>query len=150
MSLILLYGPMLASASSGAGETSNEDVEILIEGKRYRSPHDYKREKLKDTLLRSLTPNVRHDFSDDEIVDIITEVLKSQHDGEHIPEPSNTAIQPVDGPSEVTPSDVKNDPAVDNSEMQKMLKQYQHEHAEADAVIIDPDKVKNIFIKSQK
>lgn len=129
-----------------AGEAPNEEVEVLIEGKRYRSSRDYKREKFKDALAHQLSESILRDFSDDEILEIIAEIRKSHQDGKSLPPLSQAETQDPANPSLTLPPDIADDPDPDGSEMQKMLNKYKQEHAGADAVILNPEKVRNIFI----
>lgn len=144
---ILLSGYVFTVDRLGAEEVPNEGVEILIEGKRYRSSHDYQRGKLKDALSNYLSESILHDFNDDEILDVITEIRQSHQAGKSVSHPPEAATHDVADPSLTLPPDVTANPEPDGSEMQKMLKQYRQEHAEADTVTINPEKVKDIFIQ---
>jgi hypothetical protein len=130
-----------------AGGISSNDVEVVMDGKRYKSSHDYKREKIKTVFLRVLTPNVLQDFKDEEIFEIIAEVRKSHLEGDPVLQKSETENQHSGGSSATLTPLIKDVPDSSTSEMQKMLNLYQREHTGAVPIVIDPDKVKNVIIE---
>ena len=134
----------------GSEEAPDGEVEILIEGKRYQSTRDYKREKFKEALSQQLSENILRDFSDDEILDIIADIRASHQTEKSIPPLPQASPQDLITPSTTLPVDTAESPGSDGSEMQNMLKKYQLDHAEAETVTIDPDKVKNIFIQPKE
>jgi len=123
---------------------SKEDVEIFVEGKRYKNLHDYKLDTLKknfkdtlaaveddksdqffDNLLKELKSKYREEFTEDELTNLVNDLRKEYSQ-------ANTEIEEKD---ELT-------------QMQEMLDKYLDRHNETDALNIDPRKVKTITIRT--
>jgi len=127
------YGACIVCA-----QAPSDKVEIIINGKQFDSILEYKREQIKIILDRALSSVNLHEFSDEELSEIITEVRKEQ-----------TAETLPDKSSEPEGHQVDNGDAVVLSadQMQEMLRLYLKEHKEATPLDFDPDKVKNILIE---
>ena len=150
-SLGLVLGVLFSSLSSAQDpSTPSDSIEVIIQGRQYKSIRDYKREQIKNTLKRTLSSHNLMEFSEDELYEIMKEVRKQQAAGGF----SAKNLRPV-GRSIWSAS--KNLRAVeedaldlDASQMQEMLKKYRKEHKGVGNLFLDPDKVKSIIINSQK
>jgi len=59
-------------------ENPSKAVEIIIEGKQFGSIIEYKREQIKNILTRALSSLDLHDFSEEELFEILVEVRTQQ------------------------------------------------------------------------
>jgi hypothetical protein len=122
-------------------------VEVVIQGRKYKSIREYKRQQIKSTLKKSLSSFNLKEFSEDELLEIMTEVRKEQpstrSSGNRAKLSESSDEQSLKNHWEAAreAEDRK------TSQMVEMLKQYQRDHEDARPISIDPDKVRSIIIK---
>ena len=124
-------------------EVPSDPVEIIIQGKQYKSIRAYKRARIKDTLKRTLSSHNLMEFSEDELYEIMKEVRTQQTGKASLKKPDKGSLE-----DQRTVEQEAQDLSV--SQMQEMLEAYRREHKEAGHLFLDPDKVKSIIIKPQK
>lgn len=136
---------------AGDPSDSSEAVEVIVQGKRYKSILAYKREQTRSNLTRILSSENLREFSEEELCNIIKEVRKRQT-ADSLPQETLESTDsddfrdlPLD--QEIIEEDTPN---LGVSEMKEMLREYLQEHKEADPVLLDPDKVKSIIVEPQK
>ena len=61
-----------------AQQIPSNAVEIIIDGKQYGSIHEYRREQIKNVLIRALAADDLQVFTEEELFDIIKDVRKQQ------------------------------------------------------------------------
>lgn len=130
---------------------SSESIELIIQGKRYKSIRDYKREQIKDMLNRSLSSFNLSEFSEDELYEIMREVRKQQTG-------KSPLIKDVELSDLLSDQEVLQDKQIvtqdaqdtNASQMQDMLDQYRSKHKGTGHLYIDPGKVKSIIIKPEE
>ena len=128
-------------------QNPSDDIEIIIEGKRYKSIREYKRQKIKNNLKEIFSSSSSQEFSKEELFEIIQEVLNPLKNGATPLEDSEPQDQPAAAPPK-DPSSVKDDAQnLSMDQLQEMLDEYKKEHQGAGNLIIDPNKVKNIIIE---
>ena len=139
---VVLLRPFVVSS-----QNSPSNIEIIIEGKRYLSIHEYQREKIREDLSQLLSTKNLSEFSDEEILSIIQEVRNSKNRGD-LPSQSSTLENPQKPMSlEDKPLGEDNAPDLDGSQMMEMLDKYQVGHKGAVPFVLKPDKMKNIIIQ---
>ena len=143
---VLTHGVTLAQAQ----EAPAHAVEIIADGKRYESVHTYKHEQIKNILTQALSSINLHNFSEEELCDMIKEVRSLQTenaptDAVHEPKKKQSSALLMERQSiEEEAQDLN------TSQMQEMLGDYFKEHKDVTPFLVDPDKTKNIFIKPSK
>jgi len=140
---VVLGGPFMAQAQ----EVSSGGVEVVIQGKQYESVRAYKREQIKEVLLRALSSKNLKEFSEDELCGIIKEARKQQTAG-------SSSKETLESPSQRPDKSLQGQQAVEEDatgfsprQMQEMLEGYLKEHKDAKPLFVDPDKVKSIIIE---
>jgi len=133
----IIFFVFAAAFMAQAQEDPSDTVEIVIHGKKYDSIKDYRREQIKNVLLKALSSHDLREFSEDELYDIIKEVRQQQ---------GNDASSTDSQKSQTGQEDAHD---LSASQMQEMLKEYLDEHKDAGPLFIDPEKVKDIIIGSQ-
>ena len=143
---VLLSGLSIADDQ----ELSSDPMEIIAQGKQYKSIRAYKQEQIKSALERTLSSYDLMKFSEDELYGIMKEVRKQQAGSSSLMEDLESVGQSDSGllEDQRTVEGNSKDPGV--SQMQEMLRQYRREHKSSGRVFLDPDKVKSIIIKPQK
>lgn len=122
------------------------DVEIVIDGKKYESIQDYRRQHVKDVLVSALSAGDLEMFTESELCEIIKEIRTSEiSDTPDIEPDEYKGLQSVDQKYESSTEEEALD--LNPSQMQDMLDSYFLEHKDLDPVLLDPDKVKSITIE---
>lgn len=130
-----------------AQQASSDDVEMIMDGKRYGSIHEYRLTQIKNILISALSADNLQAFTDDELCEVIKEVRDQQISGKSSSEVAphsnlETFIQEQD-----RQSGENGTLDLDSAQMQEMLQSYYEEHEESDPILIDPKKVKSILIE---
>ena len=141
---VFLHLPARADFSKG----SKDAVEVIIQGKQYKSIHAYKREQIKKTLKQALSSYDLTEFEENELEEIMREIRRQQPSRAPSGKESKTAGRSsaqrlLD--HQITIEEDEQDRTA--AQMQEMLDQYSREHKGAADVELDPDKVKSIIIK---
>ena len=127
-------------------KTSSDPVEVVIQGKQYKSIRAYKRNQIKETLERALSSYNLREFSEDELSEIINDVRKQQTKDRPTEKGLKSNSQQVKDSSRIqrTVESEETDPSI--SQMQELIENYQKQHKNAGQLLIDPGKVKDIII----
>lgn len=140
---IFLSIPVWAG-SSGNGKNT---IEVVAQGKQYKSIHAYKREQIKKTLKRALSSYDLTEFEEDELQEIMREIRGHQGDhsssGEDSEGVASSTVSELSGYQENKKEDRGNSVT---SQMREMLEEYGREHKSALDLKLDPKKVKSIII----
>jgi len=136
------------TAIAQAQQVPSGKIEIIADGKRYESVLAYKREQIRKILIRALSSMNLHEFSEEELCDIIKEVRIMQ--GVNIP------LKDVKVPEKQQSDELLRNQqkiqidAQDFSafQMQKMLRNHYKENPDSSPLLLDSDKVKNFIIES--
>lgn len=131
-----------------AGDQKVTSVEIVADGKKYNSLRDYRLEQITKILNRALSASDLKEFTNDELLAVLTEVRKLQN----IPSPPKPLPESSD-PIETQPNQ---SPQLNSSadrqdtvqgQMEEMLEKYHKTHKYVNPLTIDPNKVKSIIIQ---
>lgn len=149
--LLLLVGGFCVSLNMPAWADSSKDarnvVEVVVQGKQYKSIHAYKREQIRDTLKRALSAYNLMEFEEDELEEIMSEIRKQQVIDPPPKKRSERGAFFVRNLSARPEALEEDDPDGVASQMQEMLNQYSWENRSAVDIELDPKKVKSIIIK---
>jgi len=140
---IIFNGLTLAHAQ----QIPSNAIEIIIEGKKYGSIHEYRREQIKNILINALAADDLQAFKEEELFDIIKDVRKQQIADGPTAETDKGTNSPPDPFQQDQQSNEEDAFDPNSSQMEEMLKDYLNEHKDVDPVIIDPEKVKSIKIE---
>jgi len=142
-----IYGIFVGTPLSYAKQASSDVVEIIVDGKRYGSMHEYRLKQIENILMNALATDDLQVFTEEELYKVIKRVRDQQA--------SDTLSMGSGESSDLQPdaqqqNSGKNTLDADSSQMQKMLKSYYKEHKEVSPVLFDPQKVKSIIIEPKK
>ncbi len=137
----------IGSSSLYAQQIPPNAIEIVVDGKRYRSIQDYRRDRIKDVLSDTLSASDLGMFTSEELCGIIKEIREQK-----ISDVSSTTPKKLENlqsnAKQQSQHSVKEDVLdLSPSQMQDMLDRYFREHKELDPILLDPEKVKNIMIE---
>jgi len=132
-----------------AQQNPSNAVEIIIGGKQYGSIHEYRREQIKNVLINVLEKNDLQAFTEEELFDIIKDVRKQQTADVPTAEANKVTNSPPNSFQLDQQSNEEDVLDANSFQMEETLKDYLNEHKDVNPVIIDPDKVKTIMIKSK-
>ena len=150
-SLLLIWAGaivfFIGSSSLYAQQISPDAIEVVVDGKRYRSIQDYRRDRIKDVLSDTLSESDLGMFTSEELCGIIKEIREQK-----ISDVSSTIPKKLENlqsdARQQSRHNVKEDVLdLSPSQMQDMLDRYYKEHKELDPILLDPEKVKNIIIE---
>ncbi|MCK5259803.1 MAG: hypothetical protein KAJ70_01955 [Candidatus Omnitrophica bacterium] len=151
--LILWIGSSVLLSGISTAEDRNvpaKPIEVIVQGRQYKSIRAYKREQIKNTLKRTLSSHNLMEFSEDELLEIMREVRKQQTARGSFVKDLKSADQPDRGSLEDQRSVEQDALDLGTSQMREMLKEYRKEHKGAGPLFLDPDKIKSVIIKPQK
>lgn len=138
----------VSGALAGEGQVIVSDsVEVIIQGKQYKSIGAYKRQQIKDALRKSLSSFNLKEFSEDELYEIIKDVRKQQTTNSSSTKSLGTDEHNDEGIGDIPQTIGQDREDQKSSQMQEMLNQYHQEHEEVKPLFIDPEKVKSVIIK---
>lgn len=131
-------------------KSSSGPVEVIVQGKQYKSIRAYKQEQMKDILSKSLASYDLMEFSEDELYEMMKDIRKRQRtDGSLTKDPESDGQH--DNASPGNQATVEQDAGeLKTSQIQEMLQLYHSEHQGANRLSIDPDKVKTVIINPRK
>ena len=138
---------LIGTSSLYAQQIPPDVIEIVVDGKRYRSIQDYRRDRIKDVLSDTLSESDLEMFTSEELCGIIKEIREQK-----ISDVSSTIPKKLENlqsdARQQSRHNVKEDVLdLSPSQMQDMLDRYYKEHKELDPILLDPEKVKNIIIE---
>lgn len=143
--LILGAGLWFFLSNGVRAEEPSEGIEILMNGKQYKTIREYKLEQIKTALHRALAAYNLREFSEDELVQALKDVRKQQLNTPA--QESQPTQQNLERPSLNNQAAEEDASGMSALQMQEMLKDYLTEHDTATPLIVDPGKVKSIIIK---
>ncbi len=150
-SLLLIWAGttvfFIGPSSLYAQQISPDAIEVVVDGKRYRSIQDYRRDRIKDILSDTLSTSDLGMFTSEELCGIIKEIREQKISDVSFTIPKKLENLQSDARQQ-SRHNVKEDVLdLSPSQMQDMLDRYFKEHKELDPILFDPEKVKNIIIE---
>ena len=138
---------LIGTSSLYAQQISPDAIEVVVDGKRYRSIQDYRRDRIKDVLSDTLSTSDLEMFTSEELCGIIKEIREQKFPDVPSVIPKKLENLQFDARQQ-SRHNVKEDVLdLSPSQMQDMLDRYFKEHKELDPILFDPEKVKNIIIE---
>jgi len=136
----------IGSTLAHAQQVPSDAVEIIVDGKRYESIRAYRRDQIKDILTNALAVDNLQMFTEGELCELIKEVRSQQTADMSFTESG----KPANLKSNIHQQEMDiegNTLDLSSSQLQEMLDGYFRGHAEADPILPNSDKVKNIIIE---
>jgi hypothetical protein len=143
----LLSDRVWAEETRPVGGSVSPGIEILIDGKKYNTIHEYKLQKIKIVLQKALAAYNLQGFSEDELIQVVKEVRAQQLENYSFQKMSEPARKNLENPSlddQTVAEDVSD---VTVLEMREMLQDYLKEHDASKPLTVDFNKLKTIIIK---
>jgi len=123
------------------------NVEIIVDEKRYESIHDYRRQQIKDALVNVLAAEKLQLFTEEELYEIIREVRNQQETERTLQKSDGFKNLLSDAQQQDQQASEENPLELSPSEMQEMLDSYYEDYEQAAPLLLDPNKVKSIIIE---